>query len=78
MKLQILTPDSLLYNAEASEVIFPGVGGQFTVMENHIPFISLLKKGELRVKLTNGEHVFEIENGVMEMNNNNVTVCVNG
>lgn len=78
MKLQILTPDSFLYNAEATEVIFPGAGGIFTVMDNHIPFISLLKKGELRVKSADGEHVFDIETGVMEMNNNIVTVCING
>ncbi|MBN1650495.1 MAG: F0F1 ATP synthase subunit epsilon, partial [Bacteroidales bacterium] len=49
MNLQIVTPDSSLFDGEASLVKLPGIDGSFEVLENHAPLISVLKSGELKV-----------------------------
>jgi F-type H+-transporting ATPase subunit epsilon len=44
-------------------------------MNNHAPLISSLKKGTLRVQVTNGKEMkFEVNGGTVEVLNNKVVV----
>lgn len=45
--LKLYTPEKKLIEAEVHEVIAPGIEGEFGVLPGHIPFITLLKIGEL-------------------------------
>ncbi len=77
MNLQIITPDSKIFDGEASLVKLPGIDGFFEVLENHAPIISVLKKGELKViKADKTETFFPIKGGVVEVLNNKVLILV--
>lgn len=67
-----------LFDGEAESVTLPGVEGVFTVLANHEPFVSELKKGEARVRTAEGEvRTFPLhEAGVAEVSNNQVTVLL--
>ena len=50
MNVEIITPETTLYEGEASYVFLPGSDGSLGVMNNHAPLISSLKKGTVKVK----------------------------
>jgi F-type H+-transporting ATPase subunit epsilon len=48
-KLKILTPDEKLFEGEVEKVVLPTKAGEVTVLANHIPLISLLSIGEIKI-----------------------------
>jgi F-type H+-transporting ATPase subunit epsilon len=47
LQLNIVSPEKELFNGEVSQVTLPGLLGQFTILPNHAPIVSSLKKGEI-------------------------------
>ena len=74
MNVEIITPDKALFKGEASSVTVPGVDGSMGFLENHAPLITVLKAGDVRVKTANGEELFPVNGGVVEVMNNTVLV----
>ena len=75
MEIEIITPEKELFRGEVSSVKFPGTSGGFEILNNHAPIISTLSKGEIKVT-TNDKNTkeFEINGGVIEMQNNKIIV----
>tara|TARA_B110000008_G_scaffold65943_1_gene66406 strand:+ start:58 stop:294 length:237 start_codon:yes stop_codon:yes gene_type:complete len=75
MILEIITPENKLFEGEVTSVKFPGTDGEFGVLNNHAPIISTLTKGKIIVTDENDEvSDFEINGGVIEMQNNKIIV----
>ena len=75
MLLDILTPEKLLFEGEIKSVKLPGANGEFEILNNHAPIISTLSKGEICVTNTNNDkEKFNINGGVIEMQNNKIIV----
>ena len=74
MEVQIITPDSTLFNGEATLVVVPGIDGQIGILNNHAPLVSSLVKGIVKVKHDNKEDLFDIPGGVVEVSLNKRTV----
>lgn len=75
MNLEIITPDKKVYSGEVEAVKLPGAEGSFGILNNHAPIIASLKKGTIKVT-DSKKHVenFEINGGVVEVQNNKVIV----
>lgn len=76
MKLKIITPESILYDGEVKSVNLPGKYGSFSILKNHAPLITILKKGVLSYTTTEDTSDINIEGGFVEVNNNTVTICL--
>jgi F-type H+-transporting ATPase subunit epsilon len=76
MKLQILTPDKVVFSGDnVSLVQLPGIDGSFEIMNDHAPLISVLKKGDIKVLIKDqAPQYFKINGGVIEVLNNSVQV----
>ena len=75
MILEIITPEKQVFTGKVSSVRFPGTSGEFEVQNNHAPIISTLTSGEIRVITSdNNTENFDINGGVIEMQNNRITV----
>jgi len=75
MRLEIITPEDKLFDGEVSYVKFPGTDGEFGVLKNHAPIISILTKGLIELTdLKNNIKTFEINGGVIEMQKNKIIV----
>ena len=73
MLLEIITPENKLFEGEVTSVKFPGTDGEFGVLNNHAPIISTLTKGSIVVIDNNNESKnFDINGGVIEMQNNKI------
>jgi F-type H+-transporting ATPase subunit epsilon len=78
MILEIITPEKGLFSGEVNSVKFPGTNGGFEILNSHAPIISTLGKGEIRVITTDkNTEKFNINSGVIEMQNNKIIVLVN-
>lgn len=76
MKLEIITPESIVFSGEVDSVSLPGKYGFFSILENHAPFITTLKKGVLSYTINIDTTKIDVEAGFVEVNNNTVTVCL--
>ena len=56
--------EDIIFEGQSSSVLFPGVDGEFEVLDFHKPIISRLKKGTITVDNTKE---FPIEGGVVKM-----------
>lgn len=75
MQLEIITPEKKVFQGEVNSVQLPGTNGKFEVLNNHAPIISTLTKGNVRVIDSNDKtELFEINGGVIEMQNNKIIV----
>jgi len=75
MHLEIVTPDQTVFEGEAQLVQLPGLDGSFEVLDNHMPMIAGLAKGNVRVvDSSKKETSYEIKGGVIEVLNNKVMV----
>jgi len=57
MFLEIVTPEALIFNANVDSVAVPGVNGEFQMLENHAPVVSLLKEGDVKIYMHTQEHL---------------------
>lgn len=75
MQLEIITPETTLYNGEVFSVKLPGSSGEFEILNNHASIISSLKKGTIRV-IDDKKKVekFDVNSGVVEMQNNKIII----
>jgi len=74
MNLEIITPDTTIYQGEAELIQLPGIDGSFEIMNNHATLISALKKGKVKIKKSGKEEFFEINGGVIEVLENKVLI----
>ncbi|MDR0662427.1 MAG: hypothetical protein LBF76_03520 [Holosporales bacterium] len=65
-QVTVLSPEGVLWVGPAERVVAPGIAGEFTVLPAHIPMISLLGKGSVRIGLPKGAapQTFDITKGV--------------
>ncbi|MDO8513638.1 MAG: F0F1 ATP synthase subunit epsilon [bacterium] len=50
LRLQIITPERTVFNEEVDEVILPTLDGEIGVLPHHVPLLSIIKPGEVRIK----------------------------
>ena len=75
MKLEIITPETTLFEGEVTLVQLPGIDGSFEILNNHAPLISVLKEGKIKVRdASNKETLFDVKGGVIEVLKNKVLV----
>ncbi|MDE1207817.1 FoF1 ATP synthase subunit delta/epsilon [Tenacibaculum larymnensis] len=67
MYLEIVTPEAILFSSEVDSVVVPGVNGEFQMLNNHAPVVSILNEGRVKVHVHTQEHlVFDDLHGSIE------------
>ncbi len=75
MKLEVITPDTTLFEGEVELVQLPGLDGLFEILNNHAPMIAALGKGRVKYQQQDRkDHFLEINGGVLEVLHNKVLV----
>ena len=74
-KIEIINPDkSFLTKEDVSEVVVPAFEGEMGILKDHIPIISFLKPGILKIYSKSNEEKFYVEDGIVEFKNNNLSI----
>ncbi len=74
ISLEIITPGRVLLSGEVDEVIAPGVDGEFGVLHEHTPFLSILDIGVLRFLREGKEERVAVTGGFAEVLDNRVII----
>ena len=74
-KIEIINPDkSFLTKDDVSEVVVPAFEGEMGILRDHIPIISFLKPGIVKIYSKSNEEKFYVEDGIVEFKNNNLSI----
>lgn len=57
MFLEIVSPEAILFSSEVDSVVVPGINGEFQILNNHAPVVSLLNKGIVKIHIHNQNHL---------------------
>lgn len=73
--VDIVSAESEIYSGLAELVVAPAEMGEVGIAARHAPFLTRLKPGEVRVKVSNTEvHPFYISGGMLEVQPHVVTI----
>ena len=74
-KVEIVNPEkSFLAKEDVLEVVVPAFEGEMGILKDHIPIISFLKPGIIKISSKGGEENFYVEDGIVEFKNNNLSI----
>ena len=91
MFLEIVTPEASIFKGEVSSVTVPGVTGEFQMLNNHAPIVSLLQAGKVKIQgelqfeeehadkfnsVDKDTSILEIQSGTIELNDNKIIILV--
>lgn len=87
LRLEIITPEYVIYKGEVDSVTVPGKNGKFQMLKNHAPIVATLEKGEIVIstsekpkvehkslKKENNKYFLGISGGTIELNNNHLII----
>ena len=74
LKLEIVTPEEKVYSEDVNMVTIPGAEGELGVYPKHVPVLTTLKPGELRVLKDGKETVLAVGEGFVEIKTDGVSV----
>src|ERR1700686_4148503 len=74
LKLEIVTPEATAYSEDVEMVTLPGSEGELGVYPNHVPLLTTLNPGELRVLKGGKESFLAIGEGFVEITGSSVSV----
>jgi len=74
IRLEIVTPERLVYADDVDAVAVPGVEGELGVLPHHAPLITTIGLGELRIRRGGVEDHFAIIGGFLQVRPDKVVV----
>ncbi|MCL6456616.1 MAG: F0F1 ATP synthase subunit epsilon [Gorillibacterium sp.] len=73
-RLEIVTPERKVYEQDIDMVIVEGVEGQLGILPHHIPLLTALRIGPLRIKKDGTEEEVAVGGGFMEVRKDKVVI----
>ena len=78
LNIRVISPDRTVWDANAEEVILPSSTGQLGILTGHIPLLTALDIGVMRVRIDKDWVPIVLMGGFAEIDNNKITILVNG
>ena len=67
IKLEIATPDAVVYSDDVDMVTLPGVEGQMGILPHHVRLMTQLVPGEMIVRKDGREEFLAVGEGLVEV-----------
>ena len=78
LNVRVITPDKVVWDAAAEEIILPSSTGQLGILADHAPLLTALDIGVMRLKNDGNWTSIVLMEGFAEVENNKVTILCNG
>lgn len=76
MTLKIVTPERIVFEDSVDSISVMTENGEITVLPNHVPLVSLLKAGEMRLKDGSTSSLLAVSTGLIEVRPNNTVIIL--
>ena len=73
-KLEIVTPEKMIFSGEVSSLLAWGVEGQLGILPHHAPLMTMLQPGDLVIKKDGDEDTLTLGGGFLEVRPDKVVV----
>jgi len=73
-KLEIITPESVIYSEEVDMVTLPGSEGEAGIYPNHVPLMTKVQAGELIAKKASSIEILAVGEGFAEITGDRVSI----
>ena len=74
LRLEIVTPEATAYSEDVEMVTLPGSEGELGIYPQHVPVLTTLKPGELRILKNGQETALAVGEGFVEITGESVSV----
>jgi F-type H+-transporting ATPase subunit epsilon len=74
LRLEIVTPEAKAYSEDVEMVVVPGSEGELGILPQHVPLLTSIKPGELRVTKQGKEIFMAVGEGFVEVTQDRVIV----
>ena len=74
LRLEIVTPDAKTFDDDVDMVVLPGAEGEMGIYPMHVPLMTRIKPGELRVLKNGHETALVVGDGFVEITQTRVSV----
>lgn len=74
LNFKIVTPERVVFEDNVESVSIPTADGEITVLPHHLPIVTLLQAGVLRIKKGEQETALAVSSGVVEVNARRVVI----
>jgi len=71
--VEIISPDKSIVKSDTTEVTIPSFEGEMGILKDHIPLITFLRPGIIKIK-DQIEKKYFVEDGTVEFSNNNLLI----
>jgi F-type H+-transporting ATPase subunit epsilon len=78
LNVRVITPDKVVWDAMADELVLPSSTGQIGILTDHAPLLTALDIGVMRLKSDAGWTSIVLMEGFAEVEDNKVTILCNG
>ena len=78
LNVRVITPDRIVWDANAEELILPSSTGQLGILTDHAPLLTALDIGVMRLKTGGNWISFVLMEGFAEVEDNKITILCNG
>ena len=72
-EVEIISPNQSVLKSETEEVILPSFEGEMGILKDHIPLITFLRPGLIKI-VEETEKILFVEDGTVEFANNNLLI----
>src|SRR5436305_112297 len=74
IRLEVVTPDGVVYSEEVDMVTLPAVDGQIGILPMHVPLMTQMVPGEMIVRRSGEDESLAVGEGLVEVTNDHVAV----
>ena len=78
LNVRVITPDKVVWDASAEELILPSSTGQLGILTDHAPLLTALDIGVMKLKVDGNWTSIVVMEGFAEVEDNKVTILCNG
>ena len=74
-RIEIISPEKIIFSGDVNMTILPSYEGEMSILKDHIPIITFLRPGIIKVNKKEGSpEEFFVEDGTVEFFNNNLVI----
>ncbi len=74
LQVEFVAANGKIWEGEARQVSARGVEGSFGVLPGHLPMLTVLTEGELRIEGVDESKVVQLEDGFLSVDRDHVTI----
>ena len=77
IKLEIATPEAMVYSADVEMVTLPAVQGQIGILPQHVRLMTQMVPGEMIVRTRGHDEFMAVGEGLVEVTNTKISIATN-